>query len=53
MGPFAALLLISHYAGLFLQLNATGDGDVDQEVDSHVSGNGKHCGQFGCNTTHA
>ncbi|KAF4079143.1 hypothetical protein AMELA_G00189630 [Ameiurus melas] len=37
MGPFAALLWISHYAGLFLQLNASGD--VDVEVDNHVSGN--------------
>ncbi|MCI4375384.1 hypothetical protein PGIGA_G00108760 [Pangasianodon gigas] len=34
MGPLAALLWISHYAGL-LQLNASGD----VEVDNHVSGN--------------
>ncbi|KAI5628441.1 V-set and transmembrane domain-containing protein 2-like protein precursor [Silurus asotus] len=33
MGRFAVLLWISHYAGLFLQLNASGD------VENHVSGN--------------
>lgn len=46
MGPFAALLWISHYAGLFVQLNASGD----VEVDNHVSGNGKPCVLFSFNT---
>lgn len=46
MRPFAALLWISHYAGLFLQLNA----NEDVEVGNHLSGNGKHCVQFILNT---
>ncbi|XP_062853025.1 V-set and transmembrane domain-containing protein 2-like protein [Trichomycterus rosablanca] len=35
MGPFGALLWISHYAGLLLPLNASGD----VELDNHISGN--------------
>lgn len=45
MGPFAALLWISHYTGLFLQLNASGD----VEVDSRVSGHGKPSIRFTLN----
>ncbi|KAI4883068.1 hypothetical protein NFI96_029358 [Prochilodus magdalenae] len=38
MGPFGALLWISHYLALFVQLNASqASGNI--EVDNHISGN--------------
>lgn len=49
MGPVSALLCISHCAGLFLQLNASGDADAD----SHVSGKGEHFVRFSVNTSRA
>ncbi|XP_007253360.2 V-set and transmembrane domain-containing protein 2-like protein [Astyanax mexicanus] len=39
MGPFGALLWISHYVGLFLQLSAASQASGDAEVDNHLSGN--------------
>ncbi|XP_072540695.1 V-set and transmembrane domain-containing protein 2-like protein [Salminus brasiliensis] len=39
MGPFGALVWISHYVGLFLQLSAASQAGGGIEVDNHISGN--------------
>ncbi|XP_066522336.1 V-set and transmembrane domain-containing protein 2-like protein [Hoplias malabaricus] len=39
MGPFGALLWISHYVALFLQLTAASQATGRGEVDNHISGN--------------